>query len=314
MFSCRLICLCILILELAGSKPSHAQPSTQLVPRTAKSYYVLIPTTGLVATHVRTKRVRQTRTEFLDFINVLLPSSFARQQVLKAQDITGAGGLFLHDELLVTMTVLPTLSTGQVNWVPIALDSLGTRQLPWQRVAEDCFTRLFHYEKARFPQVDEPPRRGDFRPIIKINKQYFTTQQPVLTQYYLLRDYFTWFPTSGDAVTINRSARPFTAADYAKELELTKALRPNDSFKPQVRRELETKLLLQKVEGQVYTYWSLPLAMSENLVEWLGASALRYQPNVGLISGTYPSYFGLDDASIENTFFELISIEQLAGK
>jgi hypothetical protein len=157
---CRLILLCILILELVGGQPSRAQSSTQSSSRTAKSYYVVIPTTGFVATHVKTKRVRQARTEFLEFINVQLPNSFTRQQLLNTQDITRAGGLFLQDELLVTLTVLPTLGTGQVNWVPITLDSVVTRQIAWQRVAADCFTHLFNYETARFSRVDEAPRRG----------------------------------------------------------------------------------------------------------------------------------------------------------
>jgi hypothetical protein len=157
---CRLILLCILIFELVGGQPSRAQSSTQSSSRTAKSYYVVIPTTGFVATHVKTKRVRQARTEFLEFINVQLPNSFTRQQLLNTQDITRAGGLFLQDELLVTLTVLPTLGTGQVNWVPITLDSVVTRQIAWQRVAADCFTHLFNYETARFSRVDEAPRRG----------------------------------------------------------------------------------------------------------------------------------------------------------
>lgn len=192
------------------------QSSTQPLPIATSRHYVSIPATGLT-THVKTKRLRANRTEYLELLNVLLPNAFVRQKLLDTQDITLLTGLHSQDELLITLAVLPDPRSGQVTWVPIDLDSVAARQIPWPRVAADCYTRLFNFEAARNDPDTYAHRRMDLRPVIKRGARYFTPGYQVLTEHFVLRNYPTWYPTSGDNALINCLAQPFTPLNYAAQ-------------------------------------------------------------------------------------------------
>ncbi|AMR28078.1 hypothetical protein A0257_13905 [Hymenobacter psoromatis] len=287
-----------------------AQSSTQPLPFTASRYYVIVPATELT-TLVKTKRLRANKTEYLDIINVVLPNSFVRQKLLDTQDITLITGLYTHDELLITQVLLPDPRSGLVTWVPIDLDSVATRQLPWQRVADDCYTRLFNYEAARHTQDMYAHRRTDFYPVIKRGNQYFTPRYQVLTEYFVLRDYPTWYPTSGDNALINCLAHPFTPLDYAEQQTAVTTSELKAQPFPFLRGELTGKLLLWKTTDNTYTFWSMPPVIIHGGVAEFGVEEFRFKPKTGLISGKYPSYFGLESTSADNVFFDVVSISTL---
>ncbi|MDJ0364497.1 hypothetical protein QMK33_04985 [Hymenobacter sp. H14-R3] len=310
----------LLTLVLSSSQAAWGQfkpaSSTQPLPYAEGRLYMLVPTTGVRATHVRTQRLRAKGQEFLDLVNVILPAAFVQQQLIASGDL-GPTGLYPTDELLVTMTILPDPNSGRVQWLPIRLDTLAqARQVTWPAVAGDCYTRLFNYKAAREAEVDWSRRRLDLRPVLKQGNQYFTPKQQVLTEYFVLRNTRTWYPTSGDNATINCLAQPFLPATYLKEQDAASAASPPGQPAPRLREELGTKLLLQKAEGQVYTFWSFPPASTagvDGLLTAYGVGDLRFQPQVGLISGRYSSYFGAI-INAEDRFFDLISIELLSAK
>jgi hypothetical protein len=134
----------------------------------------------------------------------------------------------------------------------------------------------------------------DFYPVIKRGKQYFTPRYQVLTEYFVVRNYPTWYPTSGDNALINCLAQPFTPHNYAVQQEAAVAA---SNLKAQpfpfLRRELTGKLLLWKTTGEDYTFWSMPPTVIHGGVAELGVEEFRFRPKVGLLSGKYPSYFGL---------------------
>jgi hypothetical protein len=223
-------------------------------------------------------------------------------------------GLYTHDELLVTLALLPDPRSGQVTWVPIDLDSVATRQVPWPRVAADCYTRLFNYEAARNVPDMYAHRRMDFYPVIKRGNHYFTPSYQVLTEYFVLRNYPAWYPTSGDNALINCLAHPFTPGNYAEQqAAVTTSELKTQSF-PFLREELTGKLLLWKMTGEEYTFWSMPPTIVHGGVAELGVEEFRFKPKIGLITGKYPGYFGLESTNAANTFFEVISISKLADK
>jgi hypothetical protein len=304
------ITVLLLVMLLCNSQPSHAQniakSSTEPLGYLPSTAYVLLPTNGPIVTQVTTRRTGAKGMEYLDLINVILPESFVRQQLTQSHDI-GFTGLFIHDELLVTMAVLPEHTSGRVRWVPVKPDTLAASR-------KDCYTRLFNYKAMGGPEVDWSRRRMDLHHIIQRGTRYFTTQQPVLTEYYVLRSHPTWYPTIGDNATINCQARAFTKRDYAKQLETIKASVPPGQPVPRLRGELGTKLLLQDKEKGIYTFWSLaPSIMDGGIIEF-GAGELRFKPAVGIISGKYASYFNLSEASPLNRFFDLIDIQRLTGQ
>lgn len=288
---------------------SGAQSTTQPLAYFQHYAYVLIPADKLVVTQVRAQRVRNNKTEQLDILNVLLPSSFVTQKLIASKDI-GDTGLRIHDGILITMSVLPAVVSGRVDWVPIKLDSLAGRQLAWPAVADDAYTRLVNYEALGGPALDWSRRRVDLRPIIKRGTHYFTTPQTVLTEYFVLRDNPTWYPTSGDNATINCLARPFTPVDYAAEAERIRAA-PRNGPEPSLHGELGTRLLLRKVADGIYTFWSLPPVIMDGGIAEFGIGELRFKPQIGIISGTYAQYFGLDVNDASNTFFDTIAIDKL---
>lgn len=308
----------LLVLLLCNSQPDCAQniakSSTEPLGYLPSTAYVLLPTNGPIVTQVTTRRAGAKGMEYLDLINVILPESFVLQQLTQSHDI-GFTGLFIHDELLVTMAVLPEQNSGRVRWIPVKPDTLATsRKVAWDVLAADCYTRLFNYKAIGGPEVDWSRRRMDLHPVIQRGTRYFTTQQPVLTEYYVLRNHPTWYPTIGDNATINCQARPFTKSDYAKQLESIKASVPPGQPAPRLRGELGTKLLLQNKEKDIYTLWSLaPSIMDGGIIEF-GAGELRFKPAVGIISGKYTSYFNLSEANPLNRFFDLIDIQRLTGQ
>ncbi len=311
----RLLALLLTICLLnswEGYAQSRAKSSTVPLSLFSKMAYVVIPTKEVKATHVKTKRMGRKGNEFLDLVNIILPESYTLQKILDSKD-AGFTGLFNRDKLLITMAVLPDLVSGQVQWVPIKLDSIpSAQQVEWKALAADCYTRLFNYKAVGSPENDWSRRRLDLRPVIKEGSQYFTTRQAVLTEYFLLRDYPTWYPTSGDNATINRLARPFTPADYLKELELVIASAPSDKRPPLLRAELGSKLLLQEIENGVYSFWSLRPNISHGGLAEFGVGSLRFKPDVGLVSGKYASFFLLPEESELNRFFDVISIKMLS--
>ena len=303
----------LLAIALLSSRPGLAQMkvlfSTKPLPTSAQHLYVVIPTGGVIATHVKTQRQRLKGTEYLELLNVILPASFV-QQLIASGDI-GLAGLLPHDELLVTLAVLPDLSSGRVEWTPIQLDTVAsTRRLAWSTVAGDCYTRLFNYKAAREAEVDWSRRRLDLRPVLKQGKQYITPKQVVLTEYFVLRNHPTWYPTTSDNATINCLARPYPPLAYLKDQEAATAEGPPDLL---LRKELGTKLLLQQVANGIYTFWSFPPSSETGVASVLtacGIGDLRFQPGIGIISGRYSSYFG-PITQQENTFFGLTSIEKI---
>jgi len=302
--------LCLLS-SREGYGQSRTKSSTVPLSHFSKLAYVVIPTKEVKATHVKTKRMGRKGDEFLDLVNIILPESYILQKLVDSKD-AGATGLFNHDKLLITMAVLPDLVSGQVQWVPIKLDSVpSAQQVEWKTLAADCYTRLFNYKAVGGPEIDWSRRRLDLSPVIKEGSQYFTTRQAVLTEYFLLRDYPTWYPTSGDNATINRLARPFTPADYLKELGLVAASAPSNKRPPLLRAELGTKLLLQEIENGVYTFWSLRPNIPHGGLAEFGVGSLRFKPDVGLVSGKYASYFLLPEESELNRFFDIVSIKML---
>lgn len=293
-----------------SSAQCKAQSSTQPLPISTGRRYVIIPAAGLT-THVKTKRLRANHTEYLELLNVLLPNAFVRQKLLDTQDITLLTGLHSQDELLITLAVLPDPRSGQVTWVPIDPDSVATRQVPWPRVAADCYTRLFNFEAARSEPDTYAHRRMDFCPVIKRGNQYFTPRYQVLTEYFVLRNYPTWYPTSGDNALINCLAQPFTPLNYAEQQTAVAASGLKDQPEPFLRWELTGRLLLWKATREEYTFWSMPRAIAHGGVAEHGVEEFRFRPRIGLVSGKYPSYFGLESISDSNIFFDIVSISTL---
>jgi hypothetical protein len=302
-----------LLTNLPSLAQCKSQSSTQPLPISVARHYVVIPATES-ATHVKTQRLRATRTEYLELLNVILPAAFVRQQLLDTQDITLLTGLYTHDELLVTLAVLPDPRSGLVTWVPIDLDSVAARQVPWPRVAADCYTRLFNYEAARATPDVYAHRRMDFYPVIRRGKQYFTPAYQVLTEYFVVRDYPAWYPTSGDNARINCQAHPFTPRQYAEQQAAVAVSELKNQPVPFLRGELAGKLLLWKATGEDYTFWSMPPVSTHGGVAELGVEEFRFRPAIGLVSGKYPSYFGLESTSADNTFFEVTSLAKLSDK
>lgn len=264
--------------------------------------------------HVKPKRLRGGKTEYLELINVILPSTFVQQKLLDTQDITLLTGLYTHDELLVTLAILPDPRAGQVTWVPIDLDSVATRQVAWSRIADDCYTRLFNFEAARNETDTHAHRRMDLQPVIKRGKQYFTPRYQVLTEYFVLRNYPAWYPTSGDDARINCLAHPFTPLNYSEQQTAVAASELKTQPFPFLRGELTGKLLLWKITSEEYTFWSMPPVITHGGVAEFGVEEFRFKPKTGLVSGKYPSYFGLESMSTDNTFFEVTSISKLSDK
>ena len=297
--------------RLCYAQHHHAQSNNQSLALLPLGGYVIVPSTGFTTTLVRAKRTGRKGSESLDLINVIIPESFVLRKLLDNKDM-GNLGLFVHDELLVTMAVLPDLATGQVQWVPIQLDSVASgRKVTWETVANDCYTRLFNYKAVGGPEIDWSRRRMDLRPVIKRGQQYFTPRQQVLTEYYVLRNHPTWYPTVGDNATINCLAKPFAPVDYEQALESATLVSPNKQV-PRIRGELGTKLLLQKIDGDVYTFWSLTPTIAHGSVAEFGVGDLRFKPKVGLVSGRYAAYFGLSASDVHNIFFDVVSVEKLS--
>jgi hypothetical protein len=291
-----------------------AKSSTQPLPFSTATTYVVIPTSGFKATHVKTTRSRTGGKERLDLINIIIPEALVLQNLVASHDI-GTTGLFVHDELLVTMAVLPDHTTHQVAWIKVQVDTIPDKQrIDWYLIAKDCYTRLFNYKAVGGPAIDNSRRRLDLRPVIKQDGQYYTTRQTVLTEYYVLRNYPTWFPTTGDNATINCLAKPFSPTDYAKAVT-EDAGQANQT--PQAYRlssELGTNLLLQKVEKDIYTFWSLTPTIADAGIAEFGAGDLQFKPGVGLICGKYAAYFESSGSSAINNFFEVITILSLNSK
>jgi hypothetical protein len=129
----------------------------------------------------------------------------------------------------------------------------------------------------------------DFYPVIKRGKHYFTPRYQVLTEYFVLRDYPTWYPTSGDNALINCLAQPFTPLNYAEQQTAVAASGLKAQPFPFLRGELTGKLLLWKTTGEDYTFWSMPPTVIHGGVAELGVEEFRFRPKVGLLSGKYPS-------------------------
>lgn len=289
----------------------HSQSSIKPMPYSiAEVNYVIIPSSGFEATHVKGKRSVSKGDESLELINVFLSDSFVKQKLVESNDV-GIVGLFMQDELLVTMAVLPDPTLGQVQWVEIRLDTVSSvRQIPWEKVADDCYARLFNYKAVGGPEIDWSCRRTDLRPIIKKADRYFTTKQMVLTEYFVLRNYPSWYPTNADKATINCLSKPFTPQDYEKALAEVASFAGKPT--PRIRGELSGKLMLQKKENEVYTFWSLHPSIAHGSVAEFGPGELRFRSGVGVVSGKYASYFGLEGLnSTDDKFFEVSSIEQI---
>lgn len=55
----------------------------------------------------------------------------------------------------------------------------------------------------------------------------------------------------------------------------------------------------------------MPRSIAHGGVAEHGVEEFRFRPKVGLVSGKYPSYFGLESSSDGNIFFDTVSITNL---
>lgn len=309
-YSALMVVVCFLTLPLRGLAQ---QPTDQL--HAAFYRYVEITNVDISATHVQTQRVRQGRREFVDIINVLVSNKFFSNQHLGFAG-SSLNGPYSSDQLLVTMAVLPDLATGKVTWVPIPADSITTRaQTSLPTVLQDCFTKLFAY-KAALPYANGLTRRLDLRPVIWREGQRWTTHNVVLTEYFLVRRLPQWFMEGSDNATLNYNARVFSRADLAALQRRLAAAFPKEEERPLADGELQTKLLLEKQDGLTYTFWSTqPQVFDlEPELAYLGVVELQFRPGIGMVSGKFPTYFQLPDASAANTFFEVTGLTPLPLK
>ena len=293
-----------------GVAGAVGQPLGGRMPQLASEAYVLIPEKGFTATQVHTRRLRPGTTEFIDLVNVFADSSFWLHQPNAA-----LGNRFaFSDQLLMTMAVLPDAATGRVTWEPLATGALAAaQQVPIGAVLQDGYARLSAYRPGIIDFANAT-RRFDLRPVVRRDGQYWTTRNPVLTEYFVVSAQPRWFPTSTDAVTINYRARPFSPADLAALEQRLRAALPTEAARPNAAGEVAERLLLEKQEGATYTFWSLPPQVSDADLTATGVVALQFRPGIGVVSGKYPGYFGLGMDNGFNTFFDVISITPLSAK
>lgn len=309
------ILISFLVLSLLGSSyldSVFGQSIDGNIPLSQYPVYVLIPTAGFSATQISTKRVRQGKSEYIDIINVLADITPFMEHASMTPGLA-LNAPFYEDQLLVTMALLPNKSTGFVAWEPIEADTLKNKpQVALNKVLQDCYARLFAYKAAQ-PYVNAMTRRLDFRPVILRDGRYWTTHNTVLTEYFLVRGQPLWFLTGTDNVTINYHAQPFPRSEfYALKQRLTAAF-PTQHDRPLIEGELQTKMLLEKKEGQTYFFWSIPPRVSDADITCFGAVDLQFREGIGIISGKYPDYFDLASENTVNTFFEVISIKPLTA-
>ncbi|WP_151086598.1 hypothetical protein [Hymenobacter baengnokdamensis] len=214
------------------------------------------------------------------------------------------------------MAVLPDEQTGQVTWQAVDVDTINSRiKLPLEAVLQDGVTNLLAY-KRQLPRIIFLTRRLGWQPVIKRNGRYWTTQNEVLTEYFLVRTQPLWFAAFADNVTLNCGAQPFSPADLVALQKRVAAAFPNPATRPNVAFEVAgAKLVLASSAQQVYTFWSIPVEVFDAAPEILytGAVELKFKPGVGVISGKYPKHFHMSNDNGYNTFFDTVSTEIISS-
>lgn len=254
---------------------------------------------------VQTQRVSKGQPQQLELLNLLVP-----RQVVEAQPPQERSSeALLEDELLIAMAILPDKETGRVTWEPVRPDTLAAvRRLSVARLLDDCYARVYAYEIQRTHLYNQLTRRTDVKPLVERDGQVWTTPNVVLTEYFLLRNRPTYWPTAGNNITINVQARPFTRADFRQAGQVS----AKDSF-PSVEAELGTSLLLEEVRNGIYTFWSLEPLIADGPLRDYGSVDIQFKPGVGLVSGKYNHYFGIPQNSAANTFFKVTRITKLSN-
>lgn len=258
---------------------------------------------------VQTQRVSKGQSQQMELLNLLIPN-----KVVKAHPPQGRSSqALLRDELLIAIAILPDRETGRITWKPIRPDTLAAaRRVSIARLLDDCYARVYAYEIQRTHLYNQLTRRTDVKPLIERDGQVWTTPNVVLTEYFLLRNRSTYWPTAGDNITINVQARPFTRADFRQAEQISTKGATGEGAFPAVEAELGTILLLEEQRNGIYTFWSQAPLIADGPLRDYGSVDIQFKPGVGLVSGKYNQYFSIPQISEANTFFTVTRITKLS--
>ncbi|WP_143436540.1 hypothetical protein [Hymenobacter crusticola] len=235
---------------------------------------------------------------FLDIINIQVP----RKQVQAYRALTAHSAhsidmmrVRLNDELLLSMAVLPfhwrrtpAQNLGQVQWIPIELDTIPkSKLLSVAQLSSYYYHALLKYWREDMPDFTPFTRLPNVSPIVQRNGRYWTTTNEVITECFLVCNRPTWYPTQGDVVTINTGARPFSKQDCMEEERKFEQYHTAEPRGALLGGALGQKLILGEKKNGEFTFWSFPPILSEPYCSWLGAVEFRYKPGVGLIAADY---------------------------
>lgn len=311
---CCVICFFMCLTEVNGqpARNNNKENNIFFIPG-----YVMISGIGCSASITNTNRFRAGILEDLDIINVIVPKDTIRTYSNGYNSDNNveieSNGPLDNDEVLITMSILPD-KFGHVNWTIVNPDTIALKtRVRFSSLTRHCFERVFAFKKSQ-PEPNFLTRSISLRPIIKINGAYLTTSNSVLTDCFLLRDRATWFPDASDGITINCLAKPVTLQELTiiqnniNKSSTTLAVRPN------ILLELTAKILVERNEKQVVTFWSIPPRVLHADILFFGIGDFKFKPGTGIISGKYAEYFypgSLGKGGVGNSFFKTISTRPL---
>lgn len=296
--------LLILLAAMAGRAQVVDQPVGH---RFLRRYVVLDSVVGPVH-RVRAHRGVGSQGQQLEVFNVMVPPSLVQGL---AQDLSHPSRC-AGDELLIAMAILPNLATGNITWQPIALDSLAASQrLLLSVLQKECVQQVYRYKERGSPPMYSESRRMDVVPIVYQQGRYWTVSNPVLTEYFLLRNKPAEPAEKSDYVTLNMSAPLFTKADFHRKAQLSTAHQTTNYAYLALRGQLTSKYFLNNKTGDTHEFWSLPPIISDGRFAYSGSGEILFKPHIGVLSGKYSDYFGLSEENPRNTFFTVIAIDSI---
>jgi hypothetical protein len=280
----RLLSLLLLCLP-ASAQSLSAIDSVSIFPN---HVYVLLQDSIFPIHHIQAKTAPDNRSEersiTLEIYNLLLPATTVNRLVTSSD-------IFLQksDSLLITLSILPD-SQGNINWRLINLDTISSKyHTSLRKVIQDGAKRLAVYTRMGRPQDHLIVSRTNLRPIVKRQGQYWTPIDDVFTEYFLIRSRKISDLSQADYMTINIKG-PMVAYD-APYRTLRSLLPLGISYT--YTHTLPMGIVLSSKHNGIYQFWSRAQATPLHVpgLHYYGNEIFEYKPGIGIISGSYHSYY-----------------------
>ena len=198
------------------------------------------------------------------------------------------------NDVLVTMSPLTDgLEKNQTKLSPADLNKLTI--LSYADLLQEAIKALylsFSVNDIKREYSTRPIKTLQYKLLIKRNGDYFRVNCPVLVEFYLIDAESNLFPDGYHYGEINLASEQQTTYVSGTIVDSILHKNPsgtNNSYYPRrfIGRRTYPSARIRKDSCDVYTYWTYPIGLDGVM----GIGRFQFIPGIGVINGTYTSYF-----------------------